>query len=227
MTEPGSKYDSLMWMRDGQFQALLPYSSDSAAQEPGVKDDDPAFANVQSMIHPVSDKSLNEMAGDLAKVFSYHLAWCGDVSPAQALTEKTVDLCLRRLDRLKAGRLSLQVWLLRMAQRARRTTRAGIATSQESLEEDGSMVIADLARLAWLSEELAQSPKHEAEALTLTFFAGLSQADAGEVMGVNEKKVKLLVGVGLTACLRRWGLPDGDTMPRKSRQVSWQRRCRL
>ena len=186
-----------MWMRDGQLQALLPYSSDRDQKNRDHPDDDPVFTNIQSLVHPTVENSLTELGGYLPEVFRYFLAWFGDAAKVQKLIEKTVDLCRRQIDGFKRSQMPAEVWLLKIARHIRRTTRTRTLADRASLLDDDASSLEDLARLASFSEKLSGLPSREAEALVLTLFSGLSHLDAAKVLGVKEKKVNFLIESGL------------------------------
>ena len=185
-------------MRDGLVQGLLPYSDNSIPQDQFVTEDEEGLGSVQIEVHPRYEDDLTRLGENLPRVFSYHLAWSGDVAQAQRQTEKTVARCARWIAIFHGGKTSAVVWMLRMASYVRRTTREKEASGwlgMASIEEP--MDLPDLSKLALLSIGLKRMPMDTAEALVLTCFAGLNPVEAGSILGVHAAKVEPLVQAGL------------------------------
>jgi DNA-directed RNA polymerase specialized sigma24 family protein len=202
-SEPDRTQRSFIFMTDGRVQGLLPYSYQKHTQDQLYPYNEEDRAGVQDRLDLLYMDNLAKLGKDLPRVFSYHLAWCGDVAQAQRLCEKTVGLCRQHISGFHPGKIPPAVWILRMARHTRlRAQEREPADLQDmtSMEEELAS-LPDISKLGLLSQELGRMPAATAEALVLTCFAGLNPEEAGGVLGIKAAQLDSLDRVGLKQML--------------------------
>ncbi len=163
------------------------------------------------------DRSASQLADftrrHLEGVYRYLLAFTGDVAAAQTLTAEAFHQALRSLHLPDFDESAASIQLMGIASGKRRRYRQGDALA--SLPPDAGATRSAQEQLAWraqlnqLSTLLSTLPPAQAEALGLTVFAGLSDLEAGAVLGRRAAMVKALVENGLAV----WELPAGPGGP--------------
>ncbi|MGH2541773.1 MAG: RNA polymerase sigma factor [Ardenticatenaceae bacterium] len=136
----------------------------------------------------------------LPTVYRYLLARLGSVEGAEEVTAQTFEAALLGIGRF-GGRSSLATWLLGIA---RRKAADYFRQQRPTSLLDAASEIADAAppldeqvmrglRLEQVAQVMRCLAPERAEALALRLFAGLSTAEAAQVMGKRESAVKMLV----------------------------------
>jgi RNA polymerase sigma-70 factor, ECF subfamily len=137
-------------------------------------------------------------------VYRYHLYKTGSVDDAQDLTSLTFLAALETLDRYR-GQGSWRGWLFGIARhklldhyRKRRPEveldlAQGVPAGNPAPEDQ----VATRLQLAQVGRALEQLSPDQSEALCLRVFAGLSTAEAANVMEKSEAAIKMLVYRGL------------------------------
>jgi RNA polymerase sigma-70 factor (ECF subfamily) len=140
----------------------------------------------------------------VGRIYRYHLARTGDDQDAQDLTSQTFLAALESIDSFR-GRSTFLGWLFGIAShkvaehyRRRRDSlpleSAGDLHDPQALPEDLAW---QRGRMAAISQALRSISPERAEALVLRIFAGMSSAEAGQVMGRSDTAVRMLVHRGL------------------------------
>jgi RNA polymerase sigma-70 factor (ECF subfamily) len=138
------------------------------------------------------------------RIYAYHLSRTGNPNEAEELTSQTFLAALENLDHYDEKR-SFAGWLfgiahhkladtLRKVYRDLPLEKAENAPALDPSPEEQTASRLDLAAAARGMEHL---PVDQAETLRLRIFAGLSAAQAGQVMGKSEAAVKMLFLRGL------------------------------
>ena len=143
---------------------------------------------------------------NLTRVYRYHMAHTGNTRDAEDLTSQTFMAALEGLRSFR-GSGSFAAWIMGIASRKRlmflRIKGSRPEVSLETvLHHPSPGVPTDKAaahqlRLESISGALRQISPDRAEALILTYFSGLSHAEAGRVLNKSEAAVKMLVSRGL------------------------------
>jgi RNA polymerase sigma-70 factor (ECF subfamily) len=165
---------------------------------------------------PASDETLASRAaldpqvfGDLyqrhiERVYHYHLARTGDDADAQDLTAQTFLAALEGIHTYR-GAGNFGAWLFGIARnkvalhyRSQRLE-TPLDTAEEAPDPSPSPETAATQRLqmAAVSRALGLLAPDRAEAIELCVFAGLTAAQAAQVMGKSDAAVKMLVMRGL------------------------------
>jgi RNA polymerase sigma-70 factor (ECF subfamily) len=140
----------------------------------------------------------------VGRIYRYHLARTGDEQDAQDLTSQTFLAALEGIGSFR-GSSTFLGWLFGIAShkvaehyRRRRDSvpleSAGDLRDPQALPEE---VAWQRGRMAAISRALRTIPPDRAEALVLRIFAGMSSAEAGQVMGKSDAAVRMLVHRGL------------------------------
>jgi RNA polymerase sigma-70 factor (ECF subfamily) len=149
----------------------------------------------------------------LTRVYRYHAAHVGNAKDAEDLTSQTFVAALEGIRSFR-GTGSFAAWILGIASRKRFMFYRG-DKSEVSLEEAIHYPSPDLPtdkaaaqrlQLESISRALRQISPDRAEALILTYFGGLSHAEAGRVMNKSEEAVKMLISRGLRDLRERTSL---------------------
>ena len=150
---------------------------------------------------------------NLTRVYRYHMAHVGNTKDAEDLTSQTFMAALEGI-RSYRGTGSFAAWIIGIAARKRlmffRGNRpdvgldAAVHMPSPSLPTDKAAH--QRLQLESVSRALRQISPDRAEALILTYFGGLSHAEAGRVLNKSEAAVKMLVGRGLQDLRERTSL---------------------
>lgn len=149
----------------------------------------------------------------LTRVYRYHVAHTGNRKDAEDLTSQTFIAALESIRSFR-GAGPFAAWLMGIASRKRlmffRSTKPDVPL-EEGLHYPSSDLPTDKAahqrlQLESVARALRQISPERAEALTLTYFGGLSHAEAGRVLNKSEAAVKMLVSRGLQDLRQRTSL---------------------
>ena len=152
---------------------------------------------------------------NLTRVFRYHMAHVGNARDAEDLTSQTFMAALEGIRSFR-GTGSFAAWLFGIASKKRlmffRSSGsrpevpldAAVQTPSPDLGTDKAAY--HRLQLEAVSHALRQISTERAEALILTYFGGLSQAEAGRVLNKSEAAVKMLISRGLQDLRERTSL---------------------
>ncbi len=140
----------------------------------------------------------------VGRIYRYHLARSGDAEDAQDLTSQTFLAALERIDTYRGEAVFLG-WLFGIASHKagdhyrRRRLNLPLESADELMATDPlpEDVASQRSQMALVSQALGDISPERAEALVLRVFAGMSAAEAGQVMGKNEAAIRMLVHRGL------------------------------
>jgi RNA polymerase sigma-70 factor (ECF subfamily) len=142
----------------------------------------------------------------LTRVYRYHVAHVGNARDAEDLTSQTFMAALEGIRSFR-GSGSFGAWILGIASRKRLMFFRNNGSRREvpldaALEYPSSSLPTDQAaaqrlQVESLARALRKLAPDRAEALILTYFGGLSQAEAGRVLNKSESAVKMLISRGL------------------------------
>ena len=150
---------------------------------------------------------------NLTRVYRYHMAHTGNPKDAEDLTSQTFIAALEGIRSFR-GSGSFAAWIMGIASRKRlmffRGKRPEIPLDT-ALHYPGPGLPTDKAaahqlQLESISRALRQISSDRAEALILTYFSGLSHAEAGRVLNKSEAAVKMLISRGLQDLRKRTSL---------------------
>ena len=143
---------------------------------------------------------------NLNRVYRYHMAHVGNPRDAEDLTSQTFMAALEGLRSFR-GTGSFAAWLFGIASKKRlmffrRNGSRSEIPLDEVVQTPSPGLPTDKAahqrlQLESISRALRQISAERAEALILTYFGGLSQAEAGRVLNKSEAAVKMLISRGL------------------------------
>ena len=151
----------------------------------------------------------------VARVYRYHMAHVGNARDAEDLTSQTFMAALEGIRSFR-GTGSFAAWLFGIASKKRlmffRSSGsrpevpldAAVQTPSPELGTDKAAY--HRLQLEAVSHALRQISTERAEALILTYFGGLSQAEAGRVLNKSEAAVKMLISRGLQDLRERTSL---------------------
>ena len=149
----------------------------------------------------------------LTRVYRYHIAHVGNAKDAEDLTSQTFMAALEGIRSFR-GSGTFAAWILGIASKKRLMFfRAGkaevpIETADQypspGLPTDKAAT--QRLHLESICRALQQISTDRAEALILTYFSGLSQAEAGRVLNKSEAAVKMLISRGLQDLRERTSL---------------------
>lgn len=147
-------------------------------------------------------------------IYRYHLARTGDVNDAQDLTAETFHAALENYAAYNPARGNPAAWLSGIARhkladhyrRSRRVLPIAQVEDQPDPAASPEEASARGLQMAQVSTALRKLPTDRAEALSLHFFAGLSQSETAQVMHKSNEAVKKLIHRGL-ADLRAQMIP--------------------
>lgn len=140
----------------------------------------------------------------VTRVYRYHIAHVGNVKDAEDLTSQTFMAALEGIRSFR-GTGSFAAWVLGIASKKKlmffrggkpevpldsavRIPSPGLSTDKAATHR---------LELESVARALRQISSDRAEALILTYFGGLSHAEAAQVLGKSEAAVKMLVSRGL------------------------------
>lgn len=149
----------------------------------------------------------------LTRVYRYLVAHVGNTRDAEDLTSQTFLAALEGIGSFR-GSGSFAAWILGIASRKRLMFYRGSkpevpledAIPYPSQELPTDRAAAQRLQLESISRALKKLSPDRAEALILTYFGGLSQAEAGRVLNKSEAAVKMLISRGLQDLRERTSL---------------------
>lgn len=149
----------------------------------------------------------------MTRVYRYHIAHVGNVKDAEDLTSQTFMAAMEGIRSFR-GSGSFAAWILGIASRKRlmffRGRRpevpleAAVHYPSPGLPTDKAA--AQRLQLESVSHALRQISTDRAEAITLTYFGGLSNLEAARILHKSEAAVKMLVSRGLQDLRERTSL---------------------
>ena len=152
---------------------------------------------------------------NLTRVYRYHIAHTGNTKDAEDLTSQTFIAALEGIRSFR-GSGSFAAWIMGIASRKRLMFLRSRGNKPEipldavlyypSPGISTDKAAAHQLQLESISRALRQISSDRAEALILTYFSGLSHAEAGRVMNKSEAAVKMLVSRGLQDLRERTSL---------------------
>lgn len=149
----------------------------------------------------------------MTRVYRYHMAHVGNVKDAEDLTSQTFMAAMEGIRSFR-GSGSFAAWILGIASRKRlmffRGGRPEVpldeAVHYPSPALPTDKAAAQRLQLESVSRALRQLSPERAEAITLTYFAGLSNSEAARILNKSEAAVKMLVSRGLQDLRERTSL---------------------
>jgi RNA polymerase sigma-70 factor, ECF subfamily len=150
---------------------------------------------------------------NLARVYRYHIAHVGNTKDAEDLTSQTFMAALEGIRSFR-GTGSFAAWIIGIASRKRlmffRGSRSEVPLDSAFHHPSPGLPTDKAAhqrlQLESISRALRQISAERAEALILTYFGGLTQAEAGRVLSKSEAAIKMLVARGLQDLRERTSL---------------------
>jgi len=152
---------------------------------------------------------------NLTRVYRYHIAHVGNVKDAEDLTSQTFMAALQGIRSFRNSG-SFAAWVLGIASKKRlmffrKNGSQPEVPLDEALHYPSPGLPTDKAaahqlQLESISRALKQISSDRAEALILTYFSGLTHAEAGRVLNKSEAAVKMLVSRGLQDLRKRTSL---------------------
>jgi RNA polymerase sigma-70 factor (ECF subfamily) len=151
----------------------------------------------------------------LNRVYRYHMAHVGNAKDAEDLTSQTFMAVLEGIRSFR-GSGSFAAWVMGIATKKRLMFFRRYGSRPEipletALDYPSPSLPTDKAahqrlELESISRALRQISPDRGEAIILTFFGGLSHAEAAHVLGKSEAAVKMLVSRGLQDLRERTSL---------------------
>jgi RNA polymerase sigma-70 factor (ECF subfamily) len=149
----------------------------------------------------------------MTRVYRYHIAHIGNVKDAEDLTSQTFMAALEGI-RAFRGSGSFAAWILGIASKKRlmffRGRRPEVpldaADHYPSTGLPTDKAAAQRLQLESVSRALAQISPDRAEAISLTYFGGLSNFEAARILNKSEAAVKMLISRGLQDLRERTSL---------------------
>lgn len=151
----------------------------------------------------------------VTSVFRYHIAHTGNVKDAEDLTSQTFMAALESIHSFR-GTGSFAAWIMGIASRKslmffrRNGSRPEVpldsVLAYPSPDPPTDKAASQRLLLESVSRALRQLSPDRAEAISLTFFGGLSKAEAGRLLNKSEDAVKMLIARGLQDLRERTSL---------------------
>jgi RNA polymerase sigma-70 factor (ECF subfamily) len=184
-----------------------------------------SLVKIQSESPPMDDLQLAQRSATdadafaelyqrhVTRVYRYHMAHVGNVKDAEDLTSQTFMAALENIRSFR-GAASFAAWVFGIAANKKAMFFRGILPEvqlDEALHVPNPRLATDhLAgqrlTLESITRALKQITVERADAITLTFFGGLSNAEAAHVMRKTEAAIKMLVSRGLQDLRERTSL---------------------
>ena len=177
--------------------------------------------NEQDEVHLVRQASSDVEAfaelyrRNVTRVYRYHVAHVGNAKDAEDLTSQTFMAALEGIRSFR-GTGSFAAWIMGIASRKRLMFFRRNGSRPEfpldaALHYPSPGLPTDKAanqrlQLESVSRALRQISADRAEALILTYFGGLSHAEAGRVLNKSEAALKMLISRGLQDLRERTSL---------------------
>jgi len=141
---------------------------------------------------------------NLTRVYRYHIAHVGNVKDAEDLTSQTFMAALEGIRSFRRTG-SFAAWILGIASKNRlmyfRGRRPEVpldeATGYPGLGLPTDKAVTQRLQLEAVSRALRKISADRAEAIILTYFGSLSNAEAARILNKSEAAVKMLVARGL------------------------------
>jgi RNA polymerase sigma-70 factor (ECF subfamily) len=149
----------------------------------------------------------------ITRVYRYHVAHTGNTKDAEDLTSQTFMAALEGIRSFR-GTGSFAAWIMGIASKKRlmffRGTKPDVpldaALHYPSPDLPTDKAASQRLQLQSISRALRQISPDRAEAISLTFFGGLSNLETGRVLKKSEAAVKMLVSRGLQDLRERTSL---------------------
>ena len=149
----------------------------------------------------------------ITRVYRYHIAHTGNAKDAEDLTSQTFMAALEGIRSFR-GTGSFSAWIMGIASKKRlmffRGSRPEVPLDAvlyyPSPDLPTDKAASRRLQLESVSRALQQISPDRSEAIILTFFGGLSNAEAGRVLDKSEAAVKMLVSRGLQDLRERTSL---------------------
>ena len=149
----------------------------------------------------------------ITRVYRYHIVQTGNLKDAEDLTSQTFIAALEGLRSFR-GSSSFAAWIMGIASRKRLMHFRGSRTElplDTALHYPSPSLPTDKAALQRLqieavSRALRQISPERAEAISLSFFGGLSNTEVSRVLNKSEAAVKMLISRGLQDLRERTSL---------------------
>ncbi len=140
----------------------------------------------------------------VTRVYRYHMAHVGNAKDAEDLTSQTFMAAMEGIRSFR-GSGSFAAWLMGIASRKRalffRSSRPEVEMEEAHQIPNPGLPTDKAAfqrlQMESISRALGQISTDRADAITLTYFGGLSYEEASRVLGKSEAAVKMLVSRGL------------------------------
>jgi len=140
----------------------------------------------------------------VTRVYRYHMAHLGNTKDAEDLTSQTFMAALEGIKSFR-GSGSFAAWIMGIASKKRLMHFRGNkfeSSLDEALHYPSLSLPTDKAalqrlRLESVARALRQISPERAEAITLSYFGGLSNAEVSRVLNKSEAAVKMLISRGL------------------------------
>ena len=150
---------------------------------------------------------------NVTRVYRYHMAHCGNVKDTEDLTSQTFMAALEGIRSFR-GTGSFAAWIMGIASKKRlmhfRGSRPEVSLDEAvhypSLDLPTDQAATQRLQLASVSRALRQISTDRAEAITLSYFAGLTNLEISHVMKKSEGAVKMLISRGLQDLRERTSL---------------------
>ncbi len=184
-----------------------------------------SIMNIQTKSPPEDDLQLAEMARTnsdafaelyqrhVTRVYRYQMAHTGNAKDAEDLTSQTFMAALEGIHSFRRTG-SFAAWILGIAAKKKamffRKNKPEIQLEAALHIQSPQLATDKLANqrlmLESISHALHQLSPDRADAITLTFFGGLSNEEAGRALGKSEASIKMLVSRGLQDLRERTSL---------------------
>jgi len=149
------------------------------------------------------------------RVYRYHIANCGNVKDAEDLTSQTFMAALEGIRSFR-GTGSFAAWIMGIASKKRLMyfRRSGngpdipldAALHYPNPDLPTDQAVTQRLQLESVSRALRQISMDRAEAITLSYFAGLTNSEVSRVLNKSEAAVKMLISRGLQDLRERTSL---------------------